>query len=295
VLVPRGNVLPSGGAAHPRTPALRGRGLPRGPYDPGAVRKRKPPAAVVEAAIVLTALGLALAAGFAGWGIGHSTRATKTVTVTAAGQTTTERPAAVDPRVAAGAHIFVQFACAQCHGLQGSGGVSSDVPALTGVAKTLGPARLRSIIDHGLGESANPAKPYMPVWGQVISATQVDDLIAYLRAGLPNVPTAEPPAVPQMQGAAVEGSVLYVRYGCINCHGPNGLGGVPNPQSPDKTIPPLSGQDFRTEFNTDAKIIDVIRSGSVIGKAPIVSMPHWGGIIPDGQLQALVAYLKTLK
>jgi hypothetical protein len=47
---------------------------------------------------------------------------------------------------------------------------------------------------------------------------------------------------------------------------------VPNPQSPDKTIPPLSGQDFRKEFNTDAKIIAVIRSGSVIGKAPIVSM-----------------------
>jgi hypothetical protein len=26
-----------------------------------------------------------------------------------------------------------------------------------------------------------------------------------------------------------------------------------------------------------------------------VSMPHWGGIIPQAQLQALVAYLKTLK
>jgi hypothetical protein len=39
----------------------------------------------------------------------------------------------------------------------------------------------------------------------------------------------------------------------------------------------------------------VIRSGSVIGKAPIVSMPHWGGIIPDNQLSALIAYLKTLK
>jgi mono/diheme cytochrome c family protein len=39
----------------------------------------------------------------------------------------------------------------------------------------------------------------------------------------------------------------------------------------------------------------VIRSGSVIGRAPIVSMPHWGGIIPDSQLQALVAYIKTLK
>jgi hypothetical protein len=39
----------------------------------------------------------------------------------------------------------------------------------------------------------------------------------------------------------------------------------------------------------------VIRSGSVIGKAPIASMPHWGGIIPRRDLKALVAYLKTLK
>jgi hypothetical protein len=39
----------------------------------------------------------------------------------------------------------------------------------------------------------------------------------------------------------------------------------------------------------------MIRSGSVIGKPPITSMPHWGGIIPDDDLDALVAYLKTLK
>ena len=89
--------------------------------------------------------------------------------------------------------------------------------------------------------------------------------------------------------------MLYVRDGCINCHGPNGLGGVPNPQSPDKTIPPLSGVDFRGEFNTEAKIADVIRSGSVIGRAPIVSMPHWGGILTEEQLRQLVAYIKTLK
>ena len=81
----------------------------------------------------------------------------------------------------------------------------------------------------------------------------------------------------------------------VDCHGIDGLGGVPNPQSPDKTIPPLSGPDFRKQFNTDEKNIAVIRSGSVIGKAPIVSMPHWGGIIPQARLRALVAYLKTLK
>jgi mono/diheme cytochrome c family protein len=259
------------------------------------VRKRALSAPVAEAAIVLVALALAFAAGAAGWVIGDSSGgSTKTVTVTAA-TTTSSSSAAVDPQVAAGAHIFVQFACAQCHGEQGRGGVSADVPALTKVALALKPAELRSIIDHGLGESANPTKPYMPVWGEVISQTQVTDLIAYLRAGLPKVATAEPPAIPQGQGAAVEGSVLYVRYGCINCHGPNGLGGVPNPLSPDKSIPPLSGPGFRHDFPTDKAIFDVIRSGSVIGRAPIVSMPHWGGIIPEGQLRALIAYLKTLK
>jgi mono/diheme cytochrome c family protein len=256
------------------------------------LRSRRLTDAVAEAAVVLVALFLAFAAGVAGWAVGHATRHTETIT-SAAGATSAS--STIDPHVAAGAHDFSVFACAQCHGDRGVGGVDPSVPALTNVAKTVTPAQLRHIIDHGLGESANPTKPYMPVWGEVISTQQVSDLISYLRAGLPAVPTAEPPPIPQGQGLVVEGATLYVRYGCINCHGPNGLGGVPNPQSPDKTIPGLSGVDFRKEFNTDAKIVAMIRSGSVIGRAPIVSMPHWGGIIPDQQLQALAAYLKTLK
>jgi mono/diheme cytochrome c family protein len=197
--------------------------------------------------------------------------------------------------VAMGAHLFVQFACSACHGEQGKGGVSADVPALTEIGKTLTVAQLSSIIEHGLGESANPTKPYMPVWGPVISKSQVNDLVAYLHAGLPAVVDATPVPVTRIQGPAVAGAALYVRDGCINCHGPSGLGGVPNPLSEDKTIPPLSGQDFRKEFDTNAKIVNVIRSGSVIGKAPIASMPHWGGILSDQDLADLVAYLKTLK
>jgi mono/diheme cytochrome c family protein len=250
------------------------------------------PDAAAEAVVILSVLFLVFVAALAGWFVGHSRSRTRTVIASASSGPSATR---VEPHVAAGAHDFVSFACAQCHGLEGRGGVSPDVPALTNVAKALTAAQLRKIIDHGLGESKNPTKPYMPVWGEVISKQQVSDLIAYLRAGLPSVATAAPPPVPSGQGLAVEGATLYVRYGCLNCHGPNGLGGVPNPLSPDKTIPPLSGVDFRSQFNTDKKIIDVIRSGSVIGRAPIVSMPHWGGIIPDDQLKALAAYLKTLK
>ena len=250
--------------------------------------KRDVPDAVLEAGVVLLALGLAFVAGISGWVVGHSSRHTSAP----AALSTSSAP--IDPHVAAGAHDFVVFACAKCHGDQGRGGVSPDVPALTAVAAQLTSARLRTIIDHGLGESKNPTKPYMPVWGQVISKQQVSDLISYLHAGLPAVPTAEPLPIPKGQGLAVEGATLYVNYGCINCHGPNGLGGVPNPQSPDKTIPPLTGAVFHKEFNT-AAILAMIRSGSVLGRAPLVSMPHWGGIIPDDQLSALVAYLKTLK
>jgi cbb3-type cytochrome c oxidase subunit III len=233
--------------------------------------------------------GIAAAAALAACG---TKTVTRTVTV---GAVTNGGAVNVSAAVAAGAHDFTQFACAQCHGLRGRGGVSPYVPALAQIGKALTVAQLKGIIDHGLGESANPTKPYMPVWGQVISARQVSDLVAYVRAGLPDVPGTTPPPLVTGQGLAVEGAFLYQRYGCINCHGPNGLGGVPNPQSPDKAIPPLSGAVFFHEFNTDQKIIDVIRSGSVIGRAPIVSMPHWGGIIPDQQLRALVAYIKTLK
>jgi mono/diheme cytochrome c family protein len=249
---------------------------------------------------MLVILTVAAVTGLIGWFVGHEmgtassgAQGATSVATLATSTATTAQP--VSEKVAAGGHDFVQFACAQCHGEQGQGGVSPDVPALTGAGQELTIAQLEHIINHGLGESANPTKPYMPVWGEVISQQQVSDLVAYIRAGLPAIAGAEPPLVPADQGAPVAGAALYAKYGCINCHGPNGLGGVPNPQSPDTTVPPLSGADFFNEFNTDAKIKEIIRTGSVLGSAPIVSMPHWGGILSDDQLDELVAYIKTLK
>jgi mono/diheme cytochrome c family protein len=246
-------------------------------------------------AVIAAGVAVAIAVGVVAYAAGHYGEQTKTLTIQAAGGPGAATPAKVSPQVAAGAHTFVQFACVQCHGFQGRGGVDPAVPALKTVGQSLTVAQLTHIINHGLGASADPKQPYMPVWGEVISKTQVSDLVAYIRAGLPAVAATQPVSVPAGQGAAVAGAALYVRYGCINCHGPNGLGGVPNPLSPDTVIPPLSGQGFRHDFPTDKAIADVIRSGSVIGKAPIVSMPHWGGILSDQQIAELNAYLKTLK
>jgi cbb3-type cytochrome c oxidase subunit III len=244
--------------------------------------------------VIGAGIALAIAVGAVAYAAGHYGEKTTTVQVAGSGATVATS-VKVPPAVAAGAHTFVQFACVQCHGPQGEGGVDPAVPALKTAGKSLTVAQLTHIIKHGLGESSDPKQPYMPVWGEVISKTQVSDLVSYIRAGLPAVADTQPVSVPRGQGAAVAGAALYIRYGCVNCHGPNGLGGVPNPLSEDKAIPPLSGGDFRGEFNTDAKIAEMIRSGSVIGKAPIVSMPHWGGILSDAQIAQLVAYLKTLK
>ncbi|MGZ4463284.1 MAG: c-type cytochrome, partial [Gaiellaceae bacterium] len=136
---------------------------------------------------------------------GQNTVGRTTATVTNAAVTPPTPSGKIDPVVAAGAHDFVQFACAQCHGLRGQGGISPFVPALTQVGRQLTATQLRAIIDHGLGESANPTRPYMPVWGAVISARQVNELVAYIRAGLPPVPDAVPVAVPRGQGLEVAG------------------------------------------------------------------------------------------
>jgi mono/diheme cytochrome c family protein len=215
--------------------------------------------------------------------------------LTAGAESRRSAPAAVNPNIAFGAQTFVQFGCSACHGLQGKGGVSPYVPPLAGkVGAALTVAQLTTIISKGLGVVSDPKRPYMPIWGPVISRRQIAGLVLYIKAGLPKVRYADPVPVPRDQGAVVAGMALYVRNGCINCHGPNGLGGVPNPAAPDKSVPALTA-DFRKEFNTDAKIRDVIATGSVIGKAPIASMPHWGGIIPPADLDALVAYIKTFK
>ena len=246
-------------------------------------------------AVAAAGVALAIAVGAIAYAAGHYGEQTTTVTTQVAGSTTPTSYPKVSPAVAAGAHTFTQFACVQCHGPGGQGGVDPAVPALSSIKKSLTVAQLTQIIDHGLGVAADPKQPYMPVWGEVLSKTQVSNLVSYIRAGLSPVADTEPVPVPQGQGAAVAGGALYVRYGCINCHGPNGLGGVPNPSSPDTVIPALSGQGFRHDFPTDKAIADIIRSGSVLGKAPIVSMPHWGNILSDQQIAELIAYLKTLK
>ena len=119
--------------------------------------------ATAEAMLVILVLFAIAAAAAIGVYIGRETASSSSTT------TATETTVAVDPAVAAGAHAFQSFACAQCHGMNGRGGVNPNVPALTDVGKSLSVAQMHTIINKGLGVSSDPKRPFMPVWGPLMS------------------------------------------------------------------------------------------------------------------------------
>jgi mono/diheme cytochrome c family protein len=214
------------------------------------------------------------------------------------------RQAAIDPHVAAGALNYITYGCENCHGLYGRGGVkvpnisgSATIPALNTplVLKSLSVPALRAFIEHGVVYATKTTQVYMPVWGTVLSDRQLADLISYIRAGLPQISGISPQPVRTDLGLQVEGQQLYVRYGCVVCHAFNGFGGVPNPASPDKLVPPLRGTAFDKQFTKDSEIAYVIKHGSIIGQPPIVSMPVWSGLLSDQQINAIVAYIRSFQ
>ena len=71
---------------------------------------------------------LALAMGVGAWA-SHGSHQTAAAPTRLTGK--------IDPHVAAGAHDFVQFACAACPESLGRGGASPYVPALSGIGKSL--------------------------------------------------------------------------------------------------------------------------------------------------------------
>ena len=156
----------------------------------------------------------------------------------AGGRPSSARAAGIDPHVAMGAHIFVQFACSACHGEQGSGTVSRYVPALKSIGKALTVAQLTSIIKHGLGEARNPQAAvhaslgpgHLEEPGRRISSPT-------FAPACPRCPTRRLSRCLADQGQAVAGECSVHPLRLHQLPRAERLGGVPNPQSPDKAIP----------------------------------------------------------
>jgi mono/diheme cytochrome c family protein len=204
--------------------------------------------------------------------------------------------------------------CFNCHGPGGLLGFEGEaavggVPALGGEAQARVPsdAEMREwILDGGpsrgraateaMGEGESLLR--MPAFRGRLTSREVDHIVAYIRA----IADAEFPA----EGRARDGHAAAARLGCFQCHGPGGRGDPPNPGSLKGYVPSWSGVDFaelcRDEAETRAWILDGaparLRAHPVARyflERQVIRMPAYRGRIADGEVEAILAYVRWLR
>ena len=144
---------------------------------------------------------------------------------------------------------------------------------------------------------------------RTIVALGLPALVAALvtAAGCASLATPEAPSTgspsPGATGAATavtqqvkDGAALYVAFGCIRCHSPNGVGGVPNRLNVggDDTIPALNNayRDPSEQFHNAVQITQVMFQGSILSHKPgVINMPSWKGVVDQAQANAIAAYV----
>jgi len=118
----------------------------------------------------------------------------------------------------------------------------------------------------------------MPNWGEVLSESQIEALIAYLRF----LSTAQH----EMMGDPVEGRDLYQKY-CTVCHGEEGYGDGVMTQILE--LEPMDHTDpVAINKMSNEDIFVAIKEGN--GQY----MPGWEGILDDEEIEALVSYIRML-
>ncbi len=92
-----------------------------------------------------------------------------------------------------------------------------------------------------------------------------------------------------------QGRIIYLRAGCVACHGPAGRGGHPNRGAHGDIIPALPA--LLATYTKD-ELISRIKRGFVPethgGPPAKVDMPAWEGVLSASELNALADYLLTL-
>jgi len=222
-----------------------------------------------------------------------------------------ETPAARGQRLAAA------LGCFGCHGPGGSGGTRNPgseegtVPAFTERTQMMyvksvedlreyvldgAPRRKREDPDYRA--KAEAAALRMPAYRDFLSAAQVEDLVAYLRAASDQI-------LPD-DALAARGAELAAELRCFACHGPLGAGGVPNPGSLKGYIPAFWGADFDDLVRDDAELRRWIGEGKIprIIEHPVggyftrrqaIKMAAYGRFLPEADLNALAAYVRWIR
>jgi mono/diheme cytochrome c family protein len=138
----------------------------------------------------------------------------------------------------------------------------------------------------------------MPAYREFVTAAQVEDLVAYLRAVSDQV-------IPEEE-LAIRGADVARELDCFACHGPLGAGGIQNPGSFKGYIPSFWGADFDELVQNDEELRLWITKGEIprIADHPIgsrflkrqaVKMPAYERFVPEADIRALMAYVRWIR
>ena len=106
---------------------------------------------------------------------------------------------------------------------------------------------------------------------------------------------------PEVQNDPVKfGGKLVEHLGCLYCHGLGGRQGIENPNAVRKHVPSWDSPEFVRRYPVDDGVRYVIEKGRVPKKDPKakgspVPMPPWGNRLNKDELDAIVAYIWSLR
>jgi mono/diheme cytochrome c family protein len=204
------------------------------------------------------------------------------------------------------------YGCETCHGVKGVGGVASytltdpanpDAPPkqVQWAAPPLNTAMLRFRPEEVLfvltyGRAGTPMPPWGVSGGGALNDQQLQDLIAYLESI-----KLDPKAVQReaVEKYGTDGAKLFDAF-CARCHTQGHSYGEPSVTGGGAYGPDLTGGATLRQFPTVKQQVEWVTETAVIGKQygqrGISSgrMPHFGEMLTADQIEAVVAYERTL-
>lgn len=200
--------------------------------------------------------------------------------------------------------------CFNCHGFEGYQGIpnpgyeNKEVPAWQGGTAMMylkDTAEIREWVLHGKPPGQQQAAAgliKMPAFEGRLSSAELEDLVAYLKAVMGIITVTDT--------LAQQGYNKIVQLGCFGCHGPYGLGGMPNPGSFKGYIPGWDGSDFADLVQNEQELqqwilqgkIDRLQNNRVASRytqGQLIRMPAYKDHLSAAELRQVLHYIRWVR
>ncbi len=197
-------------------------------------------------------------------------------------------------KIAKGKAQFVGYGCTTCHRIGKEGGALG--PDLTTIGFRKSPEWLDLWLKNPPEWKKNTLMPNFYLKDQ--ARKDLVDYLSSLKGNLFRKGEAPWNTRELLQDPVKRGETIFLRVGCVGCHGHSGKGGYPNNNVVGNQIPSLklvadgfSKEELKNKIFKGSKPVPANSSK----EAPYIYMPSWGEYLKEDEIDALVEYLYSLR